>query len=136
MLKILIHYFFDHFFPFQESFNGNIGFVNIQESICPSVYLNCSRMHRILFLASALQYIISVHLSARLFYYCRPIICSLTRLSLTHRKRNVQLFWPYLRCLWIDLDVLYGFATQNFMKMPFLMVAGVNMPGIGEKFSK
>ncbi len=35
--------------------------------------------------------------------------------------RDVQLFRSYLRCLWIDLDVLRGFATQNLIKKPFLM---------------
>ena len=35
--------------------------------------------------------------------------------SLPHSLTNFQLFRPYLRCLLIDLDVLYLFATQNLM---------------------
>ena len=29
-----------------------------------------------------------------------------------------------MRCLWIDLDVLYGFATYNLIRKRFLMVVG------------
>ncbi len=50
---------------------------------------------------------------------------------LTHSKRNVQLCRPCLRCLWIYLDVLYGFATQTLISRPFLMVRGVKIPSIG-----
>jgi len=35
--------------------------------------------------------------------------------------------------MWIDLDILYGFATKNLIK-PFMMVAGVKMPSIGLGF--
>ncbi len=34
----------------------------------------------------------------------------------------------------MDLDVLYGFATKNLNRKPFLIVAGVKMPGIGGEF--
>ncbi len=37
---------------------------------------------------------------------------SLTRVSLTDSvTENVLLLWPYLRCSWIDLDVLNDFVT-------------------------
>ncbi len=38
---------------------------------------------------------------------------------------------PHLRCFLNDLDVLYSFATYNLICKPFLMVAGVTMPGGG-----
>ncbi len=48
------------------------------------------------------------------------------RLAPSHRhSRNIQLFRPYIRCLLVDLDVLYGFATQNLIRKPCIMVRGV-----------
>ena len=41
---------------------------------------------------------------------------------LIHLQRHVYLFQQYLRCLWIDLDVLYGFAPKNLKRKSFLMV--------------
>ncbi len=45
--------------------------------------------------------------------------------SLDHGQCYEWLCRPYLCCLWIDLDVLYGFATQNLIRRPFMMVREV-----------
>ncbi len=47
-----------------------------------------------------------------------------------YRQRNVSLFRPYLHCLWIVPDDLYGFATQKLIRKQVLIVAGVKMRSI------
>ncbi len=39
-----------------------------------------------------------------------------------------------IRCLWIHMDVLHGFASQNLIRKLFLMVIGVKMAGISGEF--
>ncbi len=54
--------------------------------------------------------------------------------SLTHGQRNEKLWGHISVCLWINLDVLYGFATENFIRKASLMVAGGEMPDNGGRF--
>ncbi len=52
------------------------------------------------------------------------------QLSQTHSLTSTQLCRPYIRCLWIDLDVFfYCFVTQNLIRKLFLVFAGVKMLG-------
>ena len=48
-------------------------------------------------------------------------------------SRVFRWWGSYLRCSWIDLDVLYGFVTYNLIRKPFLAVTGVKMAGIGAR---
>ncbi len=58
------------------------------------------------------------------------VLCQILRLTHSLLGR-VAFFGLYFRCLWIALEVLYGFATWNLVSNPFLMVAGVRISGIG-----
>ena len=66
--------------------------------------------------------------SLEIFLSDRIRACSLLSAKIPKQKKSVrhfQLFRLYLCCLWIDLVVLHGFATQNSMRKPFMMVRGV-----------
>ncbi len=46
--------------------------------------------------------------------------------SLTHGRLASSAIFPLL---WIDLDVLYGFTTYDFITKPFYMISVVKIPG-------
>ena len=46
--------------------------------------------------------------------------------SLPH-SRHIYLYRPYPRFLWIELDIIYDFATSKLILKPFLLVIGVEM---------
>ena len=52
--------------------------------------------------------------------------------SLPH-SRAVQLFRPYIRCLLIVLDVIYGFVTQHLIRKPFHIPLFLGGEGLNSK---
>ena len=56
------------------------------------------------------------------------LLCVVKQMSQTDRM------FSFIGHISVNLDVLYGFAKQNLIGKRFLMVAGVNVPGIGGKF--
>ena len=80
-------------------------------------------------LLQCLAFLVHCMLRLEIFFIYQQLIFSLTRVSLTHSfphgQCNRQLFRQYFCCSWINLGVLYGYATQNLIRKPFIMVRGV-----------
>ena len=77
------------------------------------------------------QYTLGQGNRSKIFLFLLLEASVMIQMSFTHSRRHVQLFQPNLHGLLIDLIVHNGFATQNLIRKPFLMVTRVKTPNIG-----